>query len=924
MRIKRILLIFFLSFKMIISMDVYIPKNQEEREYLQELREKELVLGVKTNYFADDEVNGESLNDILEELLKSYLQLNVKTRKEEWDTLYNELQNGKIDMISFLTKTSEREKFVTFSNKILDEELVIVSKNKKINIPEDLNGKEVYVTKSSIYEKFLERFKLKNDLQMKIIKVDNIEKIDNIEYFVDTNLNTIGESNKLSISILPESSIGVRREYKKLNNLINKALEDKYSERIESWLKKRKEIVFKNKFINSLTKEEKEYLEELKPLKIAYGNIENVSSYSFEKMKSVGVLPSLLDCLFRKLDINIVQRKNVQTLEWPEIYKDFNEGKIDVLTLSKTVERKEKFIFTRKIYDLNVYKVETLKKLRTTRKIGVIKNSIEESVAKEHFLKNNIKIYLSKEKMLADLKNNRLTGILSLNSDIYDKKRYSIKILENVPINLALNKNRAVLRDILNKAILEMVDLKDILKTSDLNKKKEILQEQEKHKELVVIVILSCIGLLALVMYQSFKVFTQKKKNKELLKDELTGLYSRRVYNEFCKNNNDIDGCSLLIDLNNFKLLNDTYGHDYGDKVLVETGKLLKETFKNDYVFRISGDEFYIFSCYSKNIKQKIEKLENLFKNSYLMKKYNISFSLGYYFKKEKNSMEYAFKYADLAMYCAKKQKEKWSQEATYDFIKRNKRRKIIENVLEVSIKTEFYAVFQEKFDLKNGNIIGAETLTRWDNKLLGQIFPEEFIPIAESLGLIYKVDYRIAEQAIRKTKQLLDKGYVDKEFRMSFNMSIETLKRKDVVEYILNLLKKYSLDGKNLEIEITESTFLEDIEDIIIKLNCFREYGIYLSIDDFTAGYSTVGALTTLPIDIVKFDKTLISNISKDSEKGKNVYLGLTNMIKSLKLKVVAEGIEEKEQFEFLKEIGISYGQGYYFGKPEKELKNI
>ncbi|WP_407537488.1 EAL domain-containing protein [Cetobacterium somerae] len=220
--------------------------------------------------------------------------------------------------------------------------------------------------------------------------------------------------------------------------------------------------------------------------------------------------------------------------------------------------------------------------------------------------------------------------------------------------------------------------------------------------------------------------------------------------------------------------------------------------------------------------------------------------------------------------------------------------------------------------------MIGAEALTRWNNNLLGEIYPDEFIPIAENLGLIYKVDYKIAEEAVKKTKQLLRDNIVDKNFRMSFNMSIETLKRKDVVEVILDILKKYSLSGKNLEIEITESTFLNDAEDVVVKLNKFRENGIYLSIDDFTAGYSTVGLLTTLPIDVVKFDKSLISSINEESERGKNVYLGLTNMIKSLKLKVVAEGIEEREQFEFLKEIGVSYGQGYYFGKPERELKNV
>lgn len=146
--------------------------------------------------------------------------------------------------------------------------------------------------------------------------------------------------------------------------------------------------------------------------------------------------------------------------------------------------------------------------------VGVIKNSIEESVAKNHFLKNDIKIYSNRNKMLSDLKSNKITTVLSLNSDVYDKKRFSIKILENVPINLALNKERGILKNILNKAILEMVDLKDILRTSELDKKKEILQEQEKHKELIAVVVLGCIALLLLVAYQSFKVVIHKKKIK--------------------------------------------------------------------------------------------------------------------------------------------------------------------------------------------------------------------------------------------------------------------------------------------------------------------------------------------------------------------------------------------------------------------------
>ncbi|MGL4671932.1 EAL domain-containing protein, partial [Cetobacterium sp.] len=218
---------------------------------------------------------------------------------------------------------------------------------------------------------------------------------------------------------------------------------------------------------------------------------------------------------------------------------------------------------------------------------------------------------------------------------------------------------------------------------------------------------------------------------------------------------------------------------------------------------------------------------------------------------------------------------------------------------------------------------IGAEALTRWNNSDLGLVSPIEFIPIAEELGMIHKIDYKIAELAVKETKKMLSQKRVKDDFRMSFNMSVETFRRDDIVEYIFSLLEKYSLDGKNLEIEITESMFLKDAKNVILKLQKLSEKGIYISVDDFTAGYSTVGLLTTLPIDVVKFDRSLMATICENSDKGRSVYIGLAKMIKSLKLKVVAEGIEGKEQYEFLKEIGINYGQGYYLGKPERILKD-
>ncbi|MEG0816818.1 EAL domain-containing protein, partial [Cetobacterium sp.] len=198
---------------------------------------------------------------------------------------------------------------------------------------------------------------------------------------------------------------------------------------------------------------------------------------------------------------------------------------------------------------------------------------------------------------------------------------------------------------------------------------------------------------------------------------------------------------------------------------------------------------------------------------------------------------------------------------------------------------------------------------------------PGEFIPLAEDIGIIHEIDYKMAEETIKYLKEYLGKNSIKSEFRISFNLSAETFKRNDIVEKIGSYLEKYQVSGKNIEVEITESMILADLNDVIKKLNLLKGMGIKISIDDFTAGHSTVGLLTTLPIDIVKFDRSLILALKDDIQKGKAIYLALTKMIKSLEFRIVSEGIEEEYELEFLKSIGVDYGQGYLLGKPGKGL---
>ncbi|WP_293721211.1 bifunctional diguanylate cyclase/phosphodiesterase [uncultured Cetobacterium sp.] len=429
--------------------------------------------------------------------------------------------------------------------------------------------------------------------------------------------------------------------------------------------------------------------------------------------------------------------------------------------------------------------------------------------------------------------------------------------------------------------------------------------------------------LLIFIVFQIGVFLKYLQVKKQLTKDDLTKLYSRKTYNEFCKSKNSSTGVTFLLNLNNFKKVNDLYGHEEGDLVLSQTSIFLKQIFIKDEIFRISGDEFYIFSHNIKNPSDKIEKLRELFSNSFLMKKYNVSFTLGYHKKSSCISLHESLKCSDMAIAAIKKNSELWYKEATSNFIERARRNEKIKSLLENSINSEFYAVFQPKYNLSDNTLSGAEALARWENHELKFISPAEFIPLAEKMGIVYKIDYKIAEEAIKKVASLLDKKSIKNDFRLSFNMSSETFMREDMIPYIFDLLNFYKVDGKNIEIEITETMILTNSKTTIERLEKLKERDILISMDDFTAGYSTVGLLATLPVDIVKFDRSLILAMNEDEQKGKVIYKGLVKIMKSLGLKIVAEGIEKQEDLEFLIQNSVEYGQGFLLGKPQRDFLN-
>lgn len=273
-------------------------------------------------------------------------------------------------------------------------------------------------------------------------------------------------------------------------------------------------------------------------------------------------------------------------------------------------------------------------------------------------------------------------------------------------------------------------------------------------------------------------------------------------------------------------------------------------------------------------------------------------------------------------MYSAKKNPYNSIVIATEELVRVfDSKKELVEDLKRALIKKEISAYFQPKVDLNSGEIIGLEALARWNHKENGFISPGVFVPLAEDIGLISKLDFIIAETTIKTLKKWMDSKILPKNFRASFNISVKTFEDTDVYENLKFLIEKYGVSGELLEVEVTESVFIKKISKVMNELNSLKNnLGMTVALDDFSAGHSSLKELGKLPIDTLKFDRSLLLTIKENSERGKIIYSNLINLSNDMGYASLAEGMEDKMEVDFLKEKGVKYGQGYYFGRPMPE----
>lgn len=904
-------LVFFVLFNFAFS-EVYTPSTTKEKEEFSKLQKEEIIIGLINEPFYNlSYPNTPSLNDTAKKFLKDYMQLNVVFKTISYKNLESEVESGSIDGVALIPKNQFFDDFLDFSDSIFSEKLFVISQNTPINALEDLNDKIIYTPYMESYVNILNAVLDNNDLHSYFIPVENLYNYKS-KLLLTTNPVLYKPNYGIKIGNSSGVTIALSHKYVKLLPFINSALKLGYRDLFLKELRNLEKSISYNNFYTSLTEDEKRYLENLSPIKVAYENrTDSLVSYKSQLSgKYQGIAPNIFKVLKNNLNIDFIDVTD-------DSYKttdNLKNHEFDTMILSKTQERSKDFIFSKKIYDIGMYVINLDNSPSSSGTIGVLRNNVEEHLARRYDVNSNIIVFDDLEAMVKALNNGDVGNLLVTNKEDFDSNKYNIIPFETIPVNLMFNKENVILRDIINKAFHHSIDLKSLASLSELERDLENKNIYLKNKEIRDILVLFSILFIFIIFAISIYLYKERLNKKNLLKDSLTNLPNRFIFDKFCHEENSLTGSTFVIDLNNFKNINDSLGHEFGDVILKEFATFLKNSFIDSYIFRISGDEFYGFSF--ENQEQIIEKLKKYKEFCPTLLKYNITFNLGISHKSSNMTLGTSFRYSDLAMLETKKEKSKFFKIADDKFIKKMDRESSLLSLLKEDIKG-VYALFQPKYCIKTNKIIGAESLARYSSLELGPIGPFEFIPIAEKYNFIHKVDYKIAKESIVFVKELLESGISLNNFRISFNISMKTFKRNDLITIISGLLSYFKVPGKYIEIEITESIFVLDMKDLISKLKALKALGIQISLDDFTAGHSTAGLLPLLPIDIVKFDKSLLDSLEINQEKGMIVYKNLTSLIKDLNFKIVSEGVETKEQLEFLEFLNVDYVQGYYFSKP-------
>jgi diguanylate cyclase (GGDEF)-like protein/PAS domain S-box-containing protein len=430
-------------------------------------------------------------------------------------------------------------------------------------------------------------------------------------------------------------------------------------------------------------------------------------------------------------------------------------------------------------------------------------------------------------------------------------------------------------------------------------------------------------------------IATQERAEYLAYHDSLTGLPNRAYFDLRIVDILDLARSSgeqvaiLFLDLDRFKVINDTLGHSVGDGMLVELSKRIQMLFDDNVLFaRMGGDEFVVTLVVENGkyeVQQIAEKILSTIREPIRVYDYylNTTASIGIaLFPDDAIEKQEIIKYADSAMYAAKEKGKDTYQFYTRQLSLTAQKRLTLEQELKHAVeRNELILHYQPQYLLEKRNVVGAEALLRWHSHTLGYIPPDEFISVAEETGMIIGIGYFVFEEACRAFMRWKENSYALES--ISINVSTVQFRDEHFLQKVEEIFQKTGIDPSFVEIEITERFIMEYSTANLTVLEDLRRLGCRISIDDFGTGYSSMSYMKKLPLDTIKIDRSFISELPENAHD-MEVTKAIIALSKSLGYQVVAEGIENKAQESFLHRYGCDLGQGYYFAKPMEETAFI
>ena len=436
-------------------------------------------------------------------------------------------------------------------------------------------------------------------------------------------------------------------------------------------------------------------------------------------------------------------------------------------------------------------------------------------------------------------------------------------------------------------------------------------------------------------VYGVARDITEQKRSDEMIyfqlyHDALTELPNRILFRDRINfamsqaNRNKRKVAVMFLDMDRFKVVNDSLGHLAGDKLLQEIAKRLKSCIRDsDTLARVGGDEFNLMMAdiaSREDVLLLVDKISNALEDPFVVDNHEVyvTFSIGTaIYPEDGDNSETLIKHADMAMYNIKG-KGKNGHEFFADHMKTLFQRHLsVENGIRKAISdNQFEVFFQPQYDVQTEVMSGVEALIRWNHPEKGLIAPNDFIPLAEESGLINTIGEWMLDSSCQVLQGWIKENPAFAQFKLAVNISASQIEQDHFVDFVIETLNKYQIQHEQLELEITENVLMQDMELVVNKLKQLAQYGIRIAVDDFGMGYSSLSYLQTLPLNNLKIDRSFISTIQSPGDRN-SIITAIVAMAKEMGMHIVAEGVENQVQMDYVRKIGCPTVQGYWYGRP-------